>query len=174
MTSTRTLTSDDGDLLLHTGVGGRAARTGHRLTIAMRDWTATATIDDDALTALEVSVRVDSLDVVSGEGGLTPMTGAERAVARSNALKSLKADKFGTVTYSSSSITADGDGYRIDGTLTICGVAKPHPLTVTAVGDTLMLDTPVTQTDFGVKPYSLMMGTLKVADEVRVTASVRR
>ena len=36
--------------------------------------------------------------------------------------------------------------------------------------DRLGLDVVVRQTDFGIKPFSLMMGTLQVADEVTVVA----
>ena len=41
------LHAPDGELLLRTGVAGRAARMGHRLTIAMTRWQATVTWDGD-------------------------------------------------------------------------------------------------------------------------------
>ena len=46
-------------------------------------------------------------------------------------------------------------------------------MAVTDTGDALALSArvPVTQTDFGVKPFSLMMGALKVADEVTIAFS---
>ena len=47
MSDTRTVTAADGELLLYTGTAGRAARTGHKLTIRMNQWTAETTFDDD-------------------------------------------------------------------------------------------------------------------------------
>ncbi|MFW0796936.1 YceI family protein [Gordonia sp. CPCC 205515] len=170
------LTAADGAVRVHTDVAGRAARTGHRLTIGLEQWTATVTFDDDEPTGIEASIAVDSLKVESGEGGLTPMSGPEKMVARGNALKSLKADKFPDITYSSSSITKSDNGYHVDGTLTIHGKNRPQTLDLTVDdvdgGREISTEATITQTDFGIKPYSLMMGTLKVADDVRVEITV--
>ncbi|UQE76097.1 YceI family protein [Gordonia sp. PP30] len=174
MGSTWNLTAADGDLLLHTATAGRAARTGHRLTIEMTSWTATAEVDDDGHPlSVTLTVDVDSLTVLKGEGGLAPWTGAEPGIARSNALKSLDAKKFPTITYRSTAVQRDGDTYRVDGELTVHGVTRPHPLTVTSADGVFSCETVVTQTDFKIKPFSLMMGTVKVADDVALTISAR-
>lgn len=170
MSDTRTVTAADGELLLYTGTAGRAARTGHKLTIRMNRWKAEATFDDDGHpTAVTLTVDVDSLEVLKGEGGLAPWTGAEAGVARGNALKSLDAKKFPDIAYRSSAVARDGDAYAVEGELTVHGVTRPHPLTVTADGEVFSCETVVTQTDFKVKPFSLMMGTVKVADDVHLT-----
>ncbi len=167
--TTWNLTAADGELLLHTDTAGRAARTGHKLTIKMGAWEATAEVDGDGHpTSVELSVDVDSLEVLKGEGGLAPWTGVEAGTARKNALKSLDSKKFPTITYRSTAVRRDGDTYQVSGDLTVHGVTKPHPLTVTADGSTFSAETVVTQTDFSIKPFSLMMGTVKVADEVRL------
>lgn len=106
---------DNGDLTLHTGVAGKAARTGHRLTIGFTEWSAT--VDGAEPSHVRVVVRTPSLEVRSGEGGLTPMSAPERLVARSNAVKALKADKHDEIVFDASDIVADGDGYRLTGTL---------------------------------------------------------
>ena len=77
----------EGQLLVHTGVTGRAAKMGHRLTIAMDTWRATVKWTDGEPADVELTVAVDSLQVVRGEGGVTPLSGPEKALARSNALK---------------------------------------------------------------------------------------
>ena len=168
---------DDGTVTVYTGVAGRAARTGHRLTIEATRWSGSATVDDDAPdgplpTALTASIEVDSLDVVAGEGGLTPLTGAEKTLARSNALKSLQADKFATITVECTTITKTPSGFRAEATLTICGHSRPHTLDFVVHADggrrAIRAETTVSHREFGIKPYSLMMGALKVADEVRV------
>ncbi|MCK0439909.1 YceI family protein [Gordonia alkaliphila] len=171
MSDSWTLTDDDGELLLHTGTAGRAARTGHKLTIAMKKWTAQVSVDDGRPVAVTLTVDVDSLTVLKGEGGIAPWTGAEPGIARSNALKSLEVKKHPTITYVSTGVTRDGDVYAVDGDLTVHGVTRPHPITVRQDGAHFTCEATVTQTDFGIKPFSLMMGTVKVADDVRLTIS---
>ena len=151
---------------------------GHRLTIAMTSWLATLQWAGDEPAHAELTVDVDSLSVLGGEGGLTPLTGAEKGVCRSNALKSMYAKKFAKIRFTSDQISTTGDGYRLDGTLEIHGTSRPQSvdLAVADTGDSLELSArvPVRQTDFGVKPFSLMMGALKVADEVTIVFSAKR
>ena len=70
-------------------------------------------------------------------------------------------------------ITPTPDGYRLSGSLEIHGRTRPRSvdLRVEDAGDfwQMAAQTPVSQEEFGVKPYSLLMGTLRVADEVVVS-----
>ncbi|MGI9125638.1 MAG: YceI family protein [Mycobacterium sp.] len=157
---------------MRTGVAGRAAKMGHRLTIAMQSWTATVAWAGGKPTRAELTVAVDSLQVLSGEGGVTPLAGPEKGVARSNALKSLDAKKFPQIRFEAADIAKTADGYRLTGTVEIHGTTRPQvvDLKVDDSGEALALSAQVrlTQSDFGIKPYSLFMGSLKVADEVTI------
>lgn len=164
-----------GELDILTGVAGPAAKMGHRLTIVLRSWQADAQWRGGRPVAANLTVALDSLEVVSGEGGVTPLTGPEKSVARMNALKSLDAKKFPQILFSADQIEQTADGYRLAGTLEIHGKSRPQTvdLAVEDHGEQWALTTrvPLTQTAFGLKPFSLMMGTLKVADEVTVVFS---
>lgn len=168
---------DDGELTIRTTVAGRAARMGHRLTIVLNTWSATVDWQDDQPSAVHLTVEVDSLRIDSGEGGVTPLTGAEKTVARNNALKTLGAAKFPTIEFHSDTITATDGGYRLQGPVTIHGVGKPVDVAVavTRTDTTWQIDGEATvdQTDFGVKPFSMMMGSMKVADQVTVALSAQ-
>jgi polyisoprenoid-binding protein YceI len=172
------LDGSDGELLIRTSVTGPAAAVGHRLTIAMRRWQATTQWDADEPVAAELTVDVDSLTVVRGEGGVTPLSGPEKIVVRRNALGSLNARKFPRIVYSSNAVERTTDGYRLSGELTIHGTTRPQVVDVHTddEGDNWRLssETVITQSDFGVKPYSQLLGAVKVADDVTVafTASV--
>lgn len=170
--ATWTLDAADGELHILTGVTGRAAKMGHRLTIAMQSWQASVQWSGDAPTHAELSVQVDSLEVLSGEGGVTPLSGPEKGVCRNNALKSLDVKKFPTIRFVADDIAKTSGGYRMTGTVDIHGISRPQSvdLTVADDGDTWALSSSVgvNQNDFGVKPFSLFMGTLKVADEVTI------
>jgi polyisoprenoid-binding protein YceI len=175
--SSWSLTPADGELHILTGVAGRAAKMGHRLTIGMNTWQASVRWAGAEPTGVELAVDVDSLEVLGGEGGLTPLAGPEKGVARSNALKSLDAKKFPTIRFTADDVAKSPDGYRLTGTVEIHGKARPQVVDVKVddQGDTLALSArvPVTQSDFGVKPFSLMMGALKVADEVTIDFSAK-
>jgi len=172
------LSHTDGELMIVTGVAGPAAKMGHRLTIVMEAWQARVEWRDGEPVAAELSVDVGSLHVRSGEGGVTPLSGPEKSVVRANALKSLDAKKYPTITFSADAIAKTEAGYRLDGSLAIHGKSRPQvvELSVGDAGDDWVLsaEVPVTQTEFGVKPYSLLMGSMKVADEVRISFNATR
>lgn len=161
---------------MHTDVTGKAARTGHRLTIGFTDWTATVDYTADQPSHVRVQVATGSLQVKSGEGGLTPLTAPERTVARANAVKVLKAEKFPQIVFDASEVVADGDGYRLTGRLEICGKTRPHILSVAPTGAgaarTVAGQTVVSHADFGLKPFGMMMGALRVADEATVRLQI--
>ena len=169
-----------GELNIRTGVDGPAARMGHRLTIAMQSWRATVRWSGGEPVAAQLIVEVDSLEVVGGEGGVKGLSGPEKGIARSNALKSLDAKRFGQISFQTDDDGGGGiekisTGYRLTGTLDIHGTSQQRAidLAVEDNGDSWRLSTEadVQQTEFGVKPYSLLMGSLKVADTVRVCFS---
>jgi polyisoprenoid-binding protein YceI len=178
VTDTWTIDGSDGELLVHTGVAGRASKMGHRLTIAMRRWQATVRWSDGAPVAAQLTVDVDSLEVLRGEGGLTPLSGPEKILVRSNALRQLGAGRFPQICFDADSIDQSQDGYRLAGTLQIHGKPRRHVIDLRTedLGEVWRLFTQavVRQSDFGVKPYSLLLGSLKVADDVTILFTAQR
>lgn len=177
MTDSWTLTAADGELQILTGVGGPAAKMGHRLTIAMASWQATVDWRAGKPVTAVLVVDVDSLQVLKGEGGVTPLTGPEKVVVRTNALKSLDAKKYPQIRFEAGSITKTKAGYRMTGEVQIHGTTAPQTvdLAVTDSGGVWVMsaEVGVVQSAFGVKPYSLLMGTMKVADEVTLRFTAR-
>lgn len=173
-----TLGPSDGQLLLTTGVAGPAAAMGHRLTIAMTAWQATVTWADSEPVAVELTVDVDSLEVRSGEGGVKGLSSVEKSLARSNALKSLDAKRFPQISFRAEDIEQAKSGYRLTGTLDMHGRSHDRviDLRVDDLGQTwrMSCDATVRHSEFGLKPYSLMMGAMKVADEVAVSFTAER
>lgn len=162
-----------GELLVRTGVTGRAARMGHRLTIAMDSWRAEVTWADGEPVAVRLTVEVDSLRVVRGEGGVKGLSGAEKTVVRSNAMKALDVDRYRQILFQANDIEQTTAGYRLAGTLQIHGTTRERVVDVHVedLGDTWRMsgDAEVSQSEFGVKPYSILMGSVKIADTVTVS-----
>ncbi|MFN6553420.1 YceI family protein [Mycolicibacterium septicum] len=165
---------DTGELLLRTGVTGSASRMGHRLTIAMRSWHATVEWDGEVPSSVEVTVDLDSLDVLRGEGGMTPLSGAEKVLIRSNALKTLRAKKSPQAVFRSTTIERSGSVVRIAGILELAGHSGEQNVEVEVSDNSVLGTAQVRHSDFGIKPYSMLMGAMKVADEVAVSLEVTR
>lgn len=173
MTDTWTIGPSDGELTLRTGVAGRAARMGHRLTIAMRRWRATVTWNGDQPVAAELAVEVESFDVLRGDGGVMGLSGPEKGLVRAHAMKSLEASRFPNIRFVADDVAATDDGYRLTGELEIHGRTRRHVIEVRVqdLGDSwrMSAESTVRQTDYGVKPYSLLMGSVQVGDDVSVS-----
>ena len=174
-----TLDPSMGELLVGTESAGPAARLGHDLTIEMTDWVAELSWVDGRPTAVQVTIQTASLSVLRGDGGVKSLSGPEKAIVRSNALKSLDGKRHPTIDYRSDDIAATEDGgYRLEGSLTIHGTTHPRTIEVQAtdLGDSwrITCESVVRQTTFGVTPYSLMLGALKVADDVTVSFTASR
>ena len=172
------LDASDGQLLVKTGVAGRAAKMGHRLTIAMNTWQAAVQWSGGEPVGVDLTVEVSSLEVLRGEGGVKGLSGPEKALARSNALSVLDADKFPQIHFQADDIEKTDDVYRIAGTLEIHGKAREHviDLRVEDLGDRwrMSCEAEVRHSEFGLKPYSMFLGSMKVVDTVTVSFTAER
>ncbi|WP_042938202.1 YceI family protein [Rhodococcus sp. AW25M09] len=166
--------SDGGRLAIETGVTGKAAKMGHRLTIVIESWTASVQRSSGTPVGVELTADLESLNVVSGEGGATPWLGPEAIVAKANALKALEAKRHPRVHFVSTDVTENERGFLITGELEIHGVTKQIAVEVIGGGETQSLTsrTTVRQSDYGITPYSQMFGAMKVVDEVTVLFDV--
>jgi polyisoprenoid-binding protein YceI len=172
------LDASDGRLSIHTGVTGRAAKMGHRLTIAMTTWLATVRWSGGEPVEAELMVEVESLQVLKGKGGLKALSGPEKSLARSNALRVLDAERFPQIRFRANAIDKSDDGYLLTGTLEIHGVVEERVIGLRAedLGETWRLSckADVRQSEFGVKPYSMLLGSMKVVDTVTVSFTAER
>jgi polyisoprenoid-binding protein YceI len=163
----------DGELLIRTGVAGRAARMGHRLTVAMTRWQATVQWRGADPVSAQLVVETDSFEVLRGEGGVKGLSGPEKALVRSNALKSLAGGRFPEIRFGATDIDKTDEGYRLVGRLEIHGKSRDHVIDLRTddLGESwrMSAESGVRQSDYGIKPYSLLMGSVQVADQVTVS-----
>ena len=136
-------------LTVRTTRAGAAAKAGHDLLIEVAQWDATVTHG-------RVSVSVDprSLKVLEGSGGVMALSEDDmRNIEQTIDEEVIKGEPI-----------AYGDGE-----LTLNGRTRPLAVELTDTGGRAT----IRQTDWGMKPYSALFGTLKVADEVTVEARLR-
>lgn len=162
---------DSGRLLVKTARTGFGSRAGHDLTIEATRWRGTVAIDTavPADSTVRVEVDVESLEVREGTGGIKPLTDSDRAEIRKTLrAKILHTDRHPTITFASTSVTADGESFRVDGDLTIVGVTHPVAVHGRLADGRAHGGATVTQSRWGIRPYSAFLGALKLKDEVEV------
>jgi polyisoprenoid-binding protein YceI len=154
-------------LRVKTGRHGAAAKAGHDLVIEVKSWEATLDVADDASAgSLELTADPTSLHVIKGEGGLQALGDDDKADIRKTIDKDVLKKKG--ISFTSSSVAAADGGLAVSGDLEIGGTSKPVDFVVDGTGGKVSGSATISQSDWGIKPYSALFGALKVNDEVTV------
>jgi len=151
-------------LSVRTRRGGAAAKAGHDLLLHVTAWEGVLTIGEDgAPAAAELTADASSLRVQQGSGGMKPLDEADKA----NIHQTIDDEVLRRRDVAFRSILIDGR--RVEGELTLAGTTRTLALDLTVAGDGAVSGrATVTQSDWGMKPYSALFGTLKVLDEVEI------
>ncbi len=167
---THELGPENGTLSVRTGRKGAAAKAGHDLLIRVTAWNATIDVGDDpAGTSVSLDADPTSLRVLEGTGGMQALDDGDKDSIRQTIDDEVLLRRGITFRSTSAEATADGSKISVQGELTLVGTTRPITFDV-IVGDggKLSGSAVITQSDWGIKPYSALFGALKVADEVEV------
>jgi hypothetical protein len=160
---------DDGTLSLRTERTGAAAKAGHDLLIHVTAWEATLALDDGAVpTDVRLDADGGSLRVQEGTGGAQALGDDDKA----NIEKTIDDEILmrGRVTFRSTEVAPGEDGaYLVRGDLTLAGATQPIEVDLRIADGSVAATSVITQSGWGMKPYSILFGTLKVVDEVAVS-----
>jgi polyisoprenoid-binding protein YceI len=169
----------DGSLLIRTGREGAAALMGHDLTLVATRWTATVSVDAEDPPRSKVTATVDAASLVVREatGGPIGLTDSQRAEIESNVrTKVLLSDRYPRIAFHSTAVESDGRHTAVTGKLTIRRRARPVTLTLRVARSRvprIVATTSIIHTEFGIEPYSALLGALRVKDLVGITIEVR-
>ena len=167
--STHRYGPDTATLSVRTRRGGAAAKAGHDLLIVVTRWEGTLEMGEDPLaTSATLSADATSLRVREGTGGIQSLGDQDKA----NIEKTIDDEVLERrdIAFRSTRVEPGTDGrLSMEGELTLAGQTKPIAFDL-AVGDDghVSATAVVTQTRWGMKPYSALFGTLKVLDDVEV------
>jgi polyisoprenoid-binding protein YceI len=168
-TGDHTLGPSSGRLLIRTGRAGLGRGVGHDLTIEVTRWSATAPAAAPRAGApATAEIETGSFEVREGAGGVKPLTSSDKAEIGRNLAKVLRTDSHPTITFRSTSVQGTPEAFTVEGDLTIRGVTRPVTVRGRVSGDRLTGSATVVQTDWGIKPYSALLGQLRVADPVKI------
>src|SRR5713226_8878179 len=156
----------NGRVLVKTYRAGLAKVVGHDLVIEVGRWSANATVGEDpADTTITATADVESLEPVEGAGGVKPLTDDDRREIKKNMRKILTAPE---ISFRSSSVEVAGSSATVTGDLTIQGRSETVDVQMTEAGGKIRGSFSVIQTRWGIKPYSGLLGALRLSDRVDI------
>ena len=152
-------------LSVRTGRSGAAAKAGHDLVIRVTAWQGTIEVGEE--TSIELTADATSLRVQKGTGGIQALGDDDKANIHQTIDDEVLRRR--DIVFRSTQVEDAGDRLAVEGDLTLAGQTQPIAFDV-AVGDdgALSATIVVTQSRWGMKPYSALFGTLKVLDDVEV------
>jgi len=122
---------------------------------------------DAGQSRLELTADSGSLRVRQGTGGLQALGEDERTGIDETIVAEVL--KGTAIAFRSRTVTATGGSWRVEGELELMGARNPIAFDLKLGDDGHVAGTAiVTQSAWGMKPYTTLFGTLKVADEVEV------
>lgn len=154
---------------------GLAAKAGHDLVLEATAWHGQLVVPEAPDGAVAVAAEIDlrSLVVIEGSGGVKPLTDSDKDEIRATMQKPLRTADHPTATFRSSEVRLEGDRATIWGELSLAGQTHPIELAVRREGGgKLVAHTIVLQTAWGIKPYTGLLGALKLRDAVDVDISL--
>jgi hypothetical protein len=155
---------DNATLEVRTGKAGAAAKAGHNLRMEVTRWSATLDLE---APLLELSADTTSFRVIEGTGGVLPLGDEEKAAIPQTIDEEVL--KGTPIEFRSTRIQANGASAEVEGDLELNHQRHKLRFQLTIGDDGHIVGTAkFRQSDWGMKPYSALFGTLKVADEVEI------
>jgi polyisoprenoid-binding protein YceI len=164
-----TFGASNGTVCVLTTRVGAAAMAGHDLVIDVTSWEATLELGDDAeRSRIVFDTSAGSFRVREGNGGIKPLTDADRATIEATIDGILGSHP---IRFRSTALELDAAGgvIRARGDLELIGNTHPVAFDVLLQDGRISARAAFNQTDWGIKPYRALFGALQVADEVNVT-----
>ncbi len=147
--------------------------------LVFREGLLTSFGHDVTFQVTSLSVEVGDDDKIIADFDATSLRVTTEAVSVSdrqdiekNTQKSLETRKYPKIEFRSVSVARDGDRARIEGDLTLHGVTNPVSVEARDDGKQWHAKLVLDQRKFGIKPFSAMLGALKVKPDVEVSITV--
>ena len=162
-----------GTLKVKTYREGVAQKIGHDLVIEVEHWDATLDLGPDgAVQSVQLNADPGSLQVREGHNGAKALTDKDRRDIHKSIEEKVLGGK--PIAFASTAIEPRGGGVVVRGDLTMADTTHEAAFDIEVSGDGHVAGTlPVTQSEWGIKPYRAFMGALKVRDTVEVVVEAR-
>ena len=155
-------------MLIKSYKDGMGAKLAHDLVLVATQWNGTLNVDDDpGACSATLSIDAKSIDIVGASGGVKGLSDKDRRdIAKNINEKVLETGKFPELKFASTGCSGSAPNFDAAGSLTIKGTTRPVNVALNVDGTTVTAKTSISQKDFGIKPFSAMMGAIKLRDDV--------
>ncbi|MEM7152690.1 MAG: YceI family protein [Myxococcota bacterium] len=153
---------------------GVLSAVAHDLRLSVERFTIEIDEDTEAVAARfdTTSLRVDCAMKNGRPDPGTLSARNKREIENNINTKVLHTRRYPEVVFRSSTVSGEGDERRVEGTLEMHGVQRPLTAWARRKDGRWSVDLQLHQPDFGVVPFTAMLGTLKVRAGLRVQVSV--
>jgi polyisoprenoid-binding protein YceI len=151
------------------------AKLAHDLILSPSQWSGTMNVDADNPAASSASLSIDarSIQILEAVGGMKSLSDKDRRdIGKNIDEKVLDTSKFPTLTFESTSVSGSEPNFNVAGNMTIKGTSRPVNVALSVNGSQVAARTSISQKDFGIKPFSAMMGAIKLRDDVEFELTV--
>ena len=154
---------------------GLLSAAAHDLRIAVTRFSIDLDVDSPSATA---TFDARSLKTAAAMRGAVEMPEAlsdrdRRTIDRHIVDDVLLSARHPEISFVTTRVVALDGGWTATGTLTMLGRAHPIALDVRRERGALLIEGSLRQSDFGIRPFTAMLGTLKVRSEVRVKVVIQ-
>jgi len=151
------------------------AKLAHDLILTPAQWSGTLNVDADNPAASSASLAIDarSIQIVEAVGGMKSLSDKDRRdIGKNIDDKVLETGKHPQLTFESTSVSGSEPNFNVAGNMTIRGTTRPVNVALNVNGSQVTAKTSISQKDFGIKPFSAMMGAIKLRDDVEFELTV--
>jgi len=151
------------------------AKLAHDLILTATKWNGTLNVDGDNPAASSANLTIDarSIEIVEAVGGMKSLSDKDRRdIGKNIDEKVLETGKFPELKFESTSVSGSEPNFTAAGNMTIKGTTRPVNVALNVNGTTVTGKTSISQKDFGIKPFSAMMGAIKLRDDVELELTV--
>jgi len=164
------------ECVVYTYAEGLLSAFAHDLKLRVERFTLDV---DEATGVIEGRFDASSLRVLgaihAGADEPKPLSERDRQeIERAMVRDVLATDRHPGIRFLSSRVTLLGNDLRIEGVLTIHGETRPIATIARQACGRLVAETVIHKPDFGIAPYSALLGALRVKPDVRVRLTVPR
>ena len=167
-TTTCKLTPATSTFSVHTDTEGLLSALAHKRLIQATKFDGKIIYVEDTVENSTVEILIETDGLLTTEKDISE---SDRTEIIANMREALATKSYPTMHFSSHNVTPIKEGIKVQGTLRMKGTAKKIVVDVKLerIENVLVSsgEFTVKQTAFGIEPYSALMGTIKVADEIR-------
>ena len=145
------------------------AKLAHDLLLTATQWHGTIEVDADNPAASNATLTIDarSIEILEASGGVKNLSDKDRRdIGKNIDEKVLQTGKYPELTFQSTSVSGAAPNFTAAGNMTIVGTTRPANVALTVDGSDVTATTSISQKDFGIKPFSAMLGAIKLRDDV--------